>query len=158
MIFSPSSLTPISPGLVQGGRRVTMRASKDPVRQSTLSFSPTHVSVLRLSPETTRSQEHNPRHKSRKPSSSRDPAPRTFRPGRGYVRTSQQGRGNAPGELQPPSCVGIAVKRAYLSGQRCCPQLGLVAPGARSRASFLRSETVLIVTGTCWWTGGDTSL
>ena len=52
MIFSLSSLTPTCPGLVQVEGRVTRRASKDSVRQATLSFSLTHVSVLRLSSET----------------------------------------------------------------------------------------------------------
>ena len=51
MIFSQSSLTPIGTGFVLVEQRVTYQAGKDPVRQATLSFSLTHVSALRLSPE-----------------------------------------------------------------------------------------------------------
>ena len=115
---------------------VTRRAGKDPVRQTTLSFSLTHVSVLRLSPETS----SQPR---AQPTTQVSPA----------VEFVQSSASNFSFWAMV-----LSVKVAYLSGRCCCPPLGLVALCASGRAFFLPSETVAIVTCTCWWDGGETTL
>ena len=43
---------------------------------------------------------------------------------------------------------------AYLSGQCCCIRLSFVALCTSGSAFFVQSETVAIVTCTCWWDGG----
>ena len=78
--------------------------------------------------------------------------------GNGAVRTLQQGCRCATGELQTRICVGVAIKVAYLSGQCCCTRRGLAALYASGSAFFLQSETVVILTCTCWWDGGKTAL
>ena len=76
----------------------------------------------------------------------------------GLSEHCDKGRRDATGELQTRFCVGVPVKVACLTGQCCCIRLGLVALCAIGSAFFLQSETVAIVTGTCWWDGGKTTL
>ena len=158
VIFSRSSLTPVGTGFVLVEQRVTWQAGKDPVRQATLSFSLTRErsetfagGKLVASSATHGASPANSRVRAIK-------RVELFGLGDGAVRTLRQGRRDATGELQTRICVGVAVKVAYLSGQCCCTQLGLAALCASGSAFFLQSETVAIVTGTCWWDGGKTAL
>ena len=57
--------------------------------------------------------------------------------GDGAVRTLQQGCRDATGKLQTRIGVSVAVEVAYLNGQCCCTQLGLVALCAIASAFFL---------------------
>ena len=156
MIFSRSSLTPIGTGFVLVEQRVTWQAGRDPVRQATLSFSLTHVSALRLSPEASLQPAAQPTMQ----------VPPTVE----FVQSSASNFSvwvmglsehcdkvvvTQLWELQTRICAGVAVKVAYLSGQCCCTRLGLVALCALGGALFLQSETVAIVKGTCWWNGAS---
>ena len=78
--------------------------------------------------------------------------------GEGAGKTQQHGRRDPNGELPTHICRSVAVEVACPSGRCYYPRLGLAVLRACGSAFFLQSETVAIVTDTCWWDGGKTTL